>query len=181
MKIVIALTGMPGSGKTTVSTIFKEKGFKVLIMGDAVRKEMQEKKIEINNRSLRNYVLKIRKSDPNYVLNLVKKELNDLLKTEEVVVLDGSRNVSEIKELKKEAFKVVSVAVIADKAVRFDRIRSRNNSSDVSTLEEFEWREGKELKFGCGEVIASSDYFLINNSSVDELRKKIDSLILRVS
>lgn len=180
MKIVLALAGMPGSGKTTCSDILKKKGFTVIIMGDAVRREMLQKGMELNNKTLREYVVKIRKISPNYVLDLINKELNDAFLTYDVVILDGVRNISEIKELKKRGIKTAIVGIVTDKNVRFERIKNRNNSTDMSSFEEFEWREEKELKYGVGDVLACSDYYVQNNSSIEELEHKINNLVVSI-
>ncbi len=177
MKLVIAITGMPGSGKSTAVDVLKSEGLRFVRMGDAVRKEMTEKGIEINNVSLRKYVLKIRKISRYYVLNLVKKEIDDAFRTSDLVILDGVRNVGEIERLKKDGYHPVSIAIMTDKQIRFERIKKRHNSSDVTEFSEFEWRETQELKYGIAEVIATSDYYILNNYGIEEFSDKLKSIL----
>jgi dephospho-CoA kinase len=172
MKTVIAITGMPGSGKSKLGEILQKNGIKRVGMGDAVRKEMRSKGMEITNVSLRKYALHIRKKFGNsYVLSLVNKDVKDILKTEDMVLLDGARNLSEINVLRRESYRTVIIALVADRMTRYIRIVNRGLSSDLKTFREFDWREAQELKFGVAEVIASADYYILNNSTVRRLKK----------
>ena len=62
---------------------------------------------------------------------------------------------------------------MTDKQIRFERIKKRHNSSDVTKFSEFEWREAQELKYGIAEVIATSDYYILNNSNIEEFSNKM--------
>ncbi len=177
MKLVIAITGMPGSGKSTAVDVLRAEGLKSVRMGDAVRKEMTQNGIEINNVSLRKYVLKIRKISRYYVLNLVKKEIDGAFRTDDLIILDGVRNIGEIERLKKDGYNTVSIAIMTDKQIRFERIKKRHNSSDVTKFSEFEWRETQELKYGISEVIATSDYYILNNSNIGEFSNKMKQML----
>ncbi len=182
MKTVIAITGMPGSGKSKIGEILQKKGMKYVSMGDAVRKEMQNNGMEITNVSLRKYALYIRrKFGDSYVLGLVNKDIKEVLKTEDIIILDGARNISEINALKKEAYRTIVIALVADKMIRYERISNRGLPSDLKTLQEFEWREAQELKFGIADVIASADYFILNNSTVANLKKEVFRTIRELS
>lgn len=97
-----------------------------------------------------------------------------------MIVLDGSRNILEINEIKKEGYKAVILGVIADKMMRFDRIVKRKAQSDFSSLSEFEWREKLELGFGTAEVIASADYYILNNSSEKQFKSDIARFLTKV-
>ncbi|MEM3846047.1 MAG: AAA family ATPase, partial [Candidatus Parvarchaeota archaeon] len=44
---------MPGSGKSTAAEEFSKLGIPVIGMGDAVRREMRRKGVDINNRTMR--------------------------------------------------------------------------------------------------------------------------------
>ncbi len=60
-KFIVCLTGMPGSGKSTVADSLKKKGFAVIVMGDLVRDEVKRKNIEPTDMNLGNLMLKLRK------------------------------------------------------------------------------------------------------------------------
>jgi dephospho-CoA kinase len=181
MKTVLVLAGMPGSGKSIAGEFFKKKGFPVIRMSDPVRKEMEDLGLSITNTTLRDYVLEIRKKrGPNVVLDLLKGRMSEAFKHNDTIVLDGSRNISEVKELRKEKYRTILIGIITDKQLRFQRILNRAEKSDMKTLEEFEWRDEQELKFGMGDVLASADYYLTNNSSPSEFEKKLEVLTERI-
>ena len=181
MKKVIILTGMPGSGKSTAAIEFKKLKVPVIGMGDAVRKEMRRRGLEINNRSIRLFSKRMTKEHGNkYVIDLVKKELKEVFKTADIAVLDGSRRMSEVDEVKKEGHKPIILGITADKQVRFKRIVKRKNESDFSSYSEFEWREKQELGYGIAEVIASADYYLDNMGSKKKFLNDIKKFISKV-
>ena len=153
MKKVIILTGMPGSGKSTAAIEFQKLKVPVIGMGDAVRKEMRRRGIEINNRSIRLFSKRMTKEHGNkYVSGLVKKE----------------------------GYKPIILGIIADKQVRFKRIVKRKNESDFSSYSEFEWREKLELGYGIAEVIASADYYIDNMGSKEKFLNDIKKFLSKV-
>ena len=181
MKKVIILTGMPGSGKSTAALEFQKLNVPVIGMGDAVRKEMRRRGIEINNRSIRLFSKRMTKEHGNkYVIGLVKKELLEVFKTANIAVLDGSRRMSEVEEVEKEGYKPIILGIIADKQVRFKRIVKRKNESDFSSYSEFEWREKLELSYGIAEVIASADYYIDNMGSKQKFLNDIKKFLSKV-
>jgi dephospho-CoA kinase len=181
MKKVIILTGMPGSGKSTAAMEFSKLNVPIIGMGDAVRKEMRRRGIEINNRSIRLFSKRMtEKNGKKYVINLVKKELLETFKTHDIAVLDGSRRLSEVEEVKREGYKPIILGIIADKETRFSRIIKRKNESDFSSYKEFEWREKLELGYGVAEVIASADYYIDNSKNKNEFIIHIKSFLSKV-
>ncbi len=181
MKKVIILTGMPGSGKSTAALEFLKLKIPVIGMGDAVRKEMRRRGMEINNRSIRLFSKRMTAEHGNkYVIDLVKKELIEVFKTANIAVLDGSRRMSEVDEVSNEGYKPVILCIIADKQVRFKRIVKRKNESDFSSYSEFEWREKQELGYGIAEVIASADYYIDNMRSKGAFLEDIKRFLSKV-
>lgn len=178
MKKVVILTGMPGSGKSTAALEFFNLKVPVVGMGDAVRREMKRRGLEINNRSIRLFSKKMTaEHGDKYVINLVKKELMDVFKDKSLVVLDGSRRMSEVEEVRKEGYKPIILCIVADKILRFDRIVRRRNESDFSSYSEFEWREKQELGYGIAEVIASADYYINNDGSKEQFLADIKKFL----
>ncbi len=181
MKTIIELTGMPASGKSTLAAMLEKKGIKVVRMGDAVRREMLEKGMKLNNVTLRKYVVSVRrKFGNNYILNLVKKDVDVALKTSDMVVLDGPRNISEAEYFRKRGYSVFIIGVVADRLQRYERILKRHNSTDMTSLKEFEWREKQELKLGTSEILAFSDFFIHNNGSETDLGVKMDEVFRKI-
>lgn len=183
MKKVIALTGMPGSGKSTASETLAGFGLPVVSMGNAVRSEMRKQGIEINDLNLREFAAKSReKYGPDYVIKLVSSELEKAFVSSDSVVLDGARNIAEIGFLKKASYNVYLIAIVADKGTRYDRMLKRHNKSDSDSVEGLAARDLKELGFGVSELIALSDYYIVNNSNpVEEFKASLTSVCRKLN
>ena len=174
MKKIILITGMPGSGKSTAAKIFSDIKVPVVGMGDAVREQMRERGIEINDINLRSFSAEMRaKFGPDYVINLVSSKLDGVLASNDIAVLDGVRNVAEIDFLKKAGHETRSIAILTDKEVRYSRMLDRHNESDSDSFSGFELRDQKELKFGISEVISLADRYILNNSSFDSFKSSL--------
>ena len=59
--LIVALTGMPGAGKTTVANYLSQKGIPLLIMGDVVREAAQNDELEPTSDNLTKLMIKIKK------------------------------------------------------------------------------------------------------------------------
>lgn len=98
--MIIGVTGTKASGKGEVAELFKGKGFIYLSLSDRVREEAM-------GRGLLNYTIKelqdigneLREKFGNGVL--VSRTLKMMEKSRNYVI-DGIRNLGEIKELRKE-------------------------------------------------------------------------------
>jgi len=174
---IIAITGMPGSGKKSIRDELEKKGIPVLVMRHIVEDELREKGIEPTNESLREYATDLRKKFGYTVVAercLVKlKEMNV-----SVVILDGIRGDMEVEFFRKQKdVEFVLIAAIASAEIRFERLKNRGLEWDMKTKEEFDYRDKKELSWGLGKAIEMADYKIENEGSVEEFRKKIDEVI----
>ena len=59
-RLVVCVVGMPGSGKSLVSSVARELGFDVVVMGDAVRKVAEERGIEPRGEEMRKLMKALR-------------------------------------------------------------------------------------------------------------------------
>ncbi len=172
-KLLIAVTGMPGSGKSLVSRFFRERGFTVLSMGDIVRREAERRGLEKTPKNLLMIAEDIRKKyGPQGVALLMLEELE---KSKWPVVIDGVRGMCELKVFSKIASCIHVIAVHASPRTRFQRLLARGRPGDPRSWEEFVERDKTELGFGLGEVIALADTMIVNEGSVDDLLRTLES------
>lgn len=170
---IIAITGMPGSGKGTFEKeIMKIKKIPVVVMREVVEEEMKKKGIKVSNRNLRNYATEIRRMHGD---NIVAKKCVPIIKEirSEILIIDGIRSLDEIDHFKKEFgddFSLISVH--ASPKIRFDRLRNRGLEWDMKNWDEFVFRDRKELSWGLGSAIALGDYVVINETSIQHLEKE---------
>ncbi|MBN2112110.1 AAA family ATPase [Candidatus Woesearchaeota archaeon] len=177
---IIAITGMPGSGKKIIRQEIEKKGIPVFVMRHVVEDDLRAKGVEPTNTSLREYATKLRKE---HGLDIVAKRSLEIVRKMgvHVVVLDGIRGDAEIHFLKSQPdIDFILIAAIASKETRFERLKQRGLEWDMKTKEEFEYREKKELGWGLGAAIELADYKIENEGTVEEFRKNIEKVLKKI-
>ncbi len=177
--MLIGLTGRLACGKGFVADILKELGFDYITVSNIVRKEAARLGIPILRGNLQDLGNKVRKEEGGgaWVRKIIKK-----MDPTKNYVFDGIRNPGEIEELKK-AGNLYLIAIDASQQIRYKRVLKRAKPSDPKTWEGF--LEMDERDFGKNEpeygqqvekCMKMADVFLINNSSVDDFKRKIEKL-----
>lgn len=175
-KRIIAITGMPGAGKTEVRKLIEKKGVPVVVMRHVIENEMREKKIKPTNKNLRDYASRIRKK---YGYDIVAKKcissIREKFKISDTVLIDGIRGPQEVALFKKHfGQNFILLSVSAAPRTRFERLRKRGQQWDMKTWKEFVWRDKKELGWGLEDVIKQADYMIDNEGTIKDLKKKVD-------
>lgn len=177
---VIGVTGLPGSGKSIVARVAKNLDFNVIRMGDVIRDEALKRNADIGETAV-----KLREEYGKYVVaercveiikelqhNTPKNRKNDLK-----YIIEGIRSPEEVKIFKRNfrGFKVI--AVHSSPNVRFMRVKKRKRSDDSESFHEFKKRDTRELKFGIGNVIATSDFMIVNEGPIWKFKNSIRSIL----
>ena len=66
-----------------------------------------------------------------------------------------------------------SVSVFACAKTRFERLVLRGRADDPENYDDFLVRDKRELGFGLGEVIATADYLLVNEDSLEDFQEQV--------
>ena len=159
---------MPGSGKSTIVSALKSKGFEALNLGDGVRAEAKRRNLEPTGDNLGKLMLELReKNGPGAIAELLIEPIKN--SQSKVIIIDGVRSTAEIEVLKNVgSVKLLSIEATADTRYKF--LSSRGRSHDPTTREKFEERDNRELGVGSGESIAIADETISNSGiSLDEL------------
>jgi len=178
---VIGVTGMPGSGKSVVSRVGKSLGMEVVRMGDVIRDEALQR-----NQDPGKVALEIREENGEFVVaercvELIKASENQDKNLEGLsssfYLIEGIRSPYEVERFKQE-FKDFKVITVHSKPkTRFQRLKRRRRSDDSPMVHDLQTRDQRELRFGIGEVIANSDYVVINEGSLKKLKNKVRSIL----
>lgn len=170
-KNVIAITGMPGSGKAVASSVAKEYDIPVFVCGDVVRDEASVRGIPMTPESLGNLMLEMRKEEGPKVI--VKRLLPKIhMSQSRTVVVEGLRSLEELNLLRKN-FKVILLAIHSSPKERFERLTIRGRSDDPKDLNEFIQRDMRELDVGIGHVLALADKHIVNDSTIENFRRQL--------
>jgi dephospho-CoA kinase len=178
-RLVLGLTGMPGSGKSIVAEFLKQKGFRIFEMGDVIRSMMKKKGIEITNHSLREFSLNLRRRYGNDIV--AKESVKQLKKMKGNVVISGVRSINEMRYFKKSIPELILIALVAPKQTRFQRLKKRKRSDDPQTLKEFDYREEKETVYGIPRAVKMADLIVSNAGSIKELNASIGFALTKLA
>jgi dephospho-CoA kinase len=171
--MIICITGMPGSGKSTAAAILKRKGFKIIEMSDFAREIMREKHMKIRMKSLAEFANQMKKESGMDVLaRLTAKKVSARGDT----VINGIRNMEEIKCLKKRfGSGLLIIAITAPPRLRYNRLHDKR--SNVESYKEFLWREKDEKFKGTVKVLDTADIIVANAGTRAELRSDIEKAV----
>jgi len=182
MRKIIAILGLPGSGKTEViNYLIKKYGWPKVYFGDVTFDELKKRGLEINEKNERMAREDIRKrfGFGYYPKQVIKKILK--IKNAKVVLVESLYAWQEFLILKNK-FKnnLITIAVYASPAVRYRRLKSRkirplnqkeSQSRDYSQIE----------NLFQGGPIAMADHTIINEgdkkSLINNLEKIINNII----
>lgn len=166
MKLV-AITGMPGAGKSTAAQALLARGWKRVVMGDVIREETQRRGLTADEKNTGEVLLDLRKRHgPAVVAELCIKQIKET-KAERVVV-DGIRSQAEV-EVFREFANLLLVAIHASRKRRFSLLKERGRSDDPQLYETFLRRDERELEVGIGTAIALADEVVSNEHTTPEM------------
>ena len=171
-KSVIAVTGLPGAGKAIASSLAKDRSIPVFSCGDVIREEASDRRLLPTPENLGRLMLEMRKE---YGPDIMAKRLEPKIKMvqPDLVVVEGLRSLDEVEAFKK-VFNVAILAIHSPPEQRFQRLLKRKRSDDPRNMEEFRERDYRELAVGVGSVIALADNLIVNDSTIEAFKLKLN-------
>lgn len=158
--LIVAITGMPGAGKSTAAKAMEAHGFKRIVMGDVIREETRRRGMEPDERNTGRVMLELRENfGPGAVAEVCLRSLSAM--KEEVVIVDGVRSLEEV-EVFSRAGRVRLLAVTASRDRRFKLLTERGRSDAPTARASFDERDRRELSVGVGNAMALADESLSN-------------------
>ena len=178
-KLVLGLTGMPGSGKSLVVNVAEEQDYEVISMGDVVREETKKRKLELTPENIGKVMLALRREEGPAVV--AKKCLPRIAAAKgSKVIVDGIRSLDEIDEFKRNLKKFTHIGVHASPETRFERLYNRARPDDPKNWEDFNERDMRELSVGLGDAIAMADEMIINEGPINIEKVEIREILEKV-
>lgn len=174
---VVSIVGMTGAGKSEVAKVFEQNGFTRIRFGDVTDEEMKRRGLkpsEASERQVRERLRREQGAAAYAELNLPRIE--QALKSSDVVV-DGLYSWEEYTCLKScYGEGLYLVAVWSSFRTRYARLASR--SSRRLTPEEAASRDTAEIEnIAKGGPIAMADFTIINESSLEDLKKEAERIV----
>jgi dephospho-CoA kinase len=175
---IVAVTGMPGAGKSTAAQALVQRGRKKVVMGDVIRAETKRRGLEPDAKNTGDVMKLLRREyGEAAVADLCLKEIEKV--GVEKVVVDGIRSMAEVDEFRKKAA-VLLVAVHASPTRRYELLKERGRKDDPLTHNMFLQRDRRELGVGIGEAIALADETISNqHTTPDKLTAEMADVVGR--
>lgn len=175
-KIMIAIVGLHGSGKTAASHYFAEKKLPVIRFGKVINDYIERHHLshtEEHHKKVREDLRQ--KHGQEALARLNEAKIRTALQKSRLIIIDGMRSWGEYLYLKKQFtdLKIVILALYSDKEKRYQRIASRAERNQLKG----EKRDLNELLgTHMGPTIAFADFLVDNNGSLEDLKNKLESI-----
>lgn len=170
---IIAFVGMPASGKSEASTVARSLNIPVVNMGDVVREETAKRGLPPTDENIGGIGTMLRKEEG---LDIIAKRCVPKIQTldSHIVVVDGVRNIEEIGHFKERfGSDFLLIAILAPLEQRFQRVKMRARSDDMSYIDELKKRDEREKSWGLEKAIKMADITLNNTRSLEIFREEI--------
>ncbi|MDP1553664.1 MAG: AAA family ATPase [Methanobacteriaceae archaeon] len=174
---VIGVSGMPGSGKGVVSSIAQQMGMRIIRMGDIVRDEAKIRGLNVGQTAVA-----LRKENGDYVVaqkcvEKIKKEDKQFKNNKTTYMIEGIRSPYEVEIFQKNFPRFAVISVFSNPKTRFKRLKRRQRSDDSVEFMEFQNRDKREMGFGIGDVIATSDFMVINEGPLWRFKSQTKKIL----
>lgn len=179
-KIILAIVGLPGSGKTEAAKFFSTKRIPVVQFGKIINDYIDNNNLthnEATHKKIRELLREKYGKEALAILN--EQKIKKALEKNLVVVIDGMRSWEEFLYLKKrfKQVKIVILALYATKELRDKRLAARKRRNKLRGRK----RDINELLgTNMGPTIAMADYLVTNNGSLEEFKEKLQAVYREV-
>ena len=169
--MVIAITGMPGSGKSLLANFFcQQHSLSVIQGGQLIIDAMVAQGIDITPENERKFREDIRAEKGKAILaEMALPSINDALLASKHIVIDSLYSLSEYKTLRSTLGpNLIVIAVVAPKQMRYKRLKTRHERP--LTPSEAEDRDFAEVeRIEKGGPIALADYTVVNDGEPSKM------------
>ncbi len=173
-KILLAVVGLPGAGKSAAAKYFAERNGAVIEFGKIINDYIDDHKLEHNETNHKKIRESLRKKYGMAAFAIMnEKKIRNAFKKNKIIVIDGMRSWEEYEYLTKSLkdVTVVLVALYADKELRYKRILARGYRTHLGGPK----RDIDELiGINMAPTIGFADYFVDTNGSLEDLKDKLE-------
>ncbi len=177
--IILALAGLPSSGKGTFSEIAEEFGFKKFVMGDVIREECRRRGLDVTREASDFVMIELRKEKGKnavavVTLDWIKQAIDDNMR---FILIDGIRSMEEVNYFKEFYPDMIIIGIHANPKTRLKRALLRKRIDDAYSENAFHDRDNIELNIGLGDVIAKSDILIVAEEDIVETKNTYSEVL----
>jgi len=176
---VIAVVGLPASGKGEFSRLAGEMKIPVIVMGDVVRKAVQDAGLPLTDNNMGEMSCHLREGlGRDALAQLVIPEIQ--AQTARVVLVDGIRSDAEVETLRRNFPDFVLTGLDVPFDIRLARLGGRGRADDTIGTEGLRMRDERELGWGMGKALEMADHTLRNEGSVSDFETEVRGLLKKL-
>lgn len=179
MHNIIAIVGMCGAGKSVACDYLENLGYQKIYFGGVTMDKLKELNLEVTPENEKMVRENLRKE-----LGMGAFAICLLPKIKEVaengnIVLDGLYSWDELVILEKEYPNMVTIAITADKDLRYERLAKR--PIRPFSFEDAKKRDIAEIENSAkGGPIAYANYYILNNGTIDDFHKRLADILKEI-
>lgn len=176
MHNIIAIVGMCGAGKSVACEYLENLGYQKIYFGGVTMDKLKELNLEVtpDNEKMVRENLRKELGMGAFAICLLPKIKDAMAKGD--VVLDGLYSWDELVILQKEFPSMVTLAITADKKLRYERLAKR--PIRPFSIEDAKKRDIAEIENSAkGGPIAYADYYILNNGTIKDFHKRLASIL----
>lgn len=184
--VLVGITGTLGAGKgTVVEYLVKNWKFKHYSVREFITEEIVRRGLEVNRDTMTLVGNELRKEHGSgYITKTLGRKA---FESRENSIIESIRTIGEIIALEKEfGNNFLLIAVDANQHSRYERISSRKSETDNVTFAKFCSDEEREMtstdpnKQNLSVCIEEAHFLLQNDSTLESLHMRIDSVIIKI-
>jgi dephospho-CoA kinase len=169
--VAVGIAGLPGSGKTLITSLFVKRGFKPYTMGDVIRRYAEERGVTPDEAAV---LIRLEGG-----MRAVVRGLG--VRGDHRIVIDGLRSPEEVEALEEALGRLFLVYVVASRQTRLRRLAARGREDDPATYAQFALRDYREMRLGVTALLMRADAIIINeDKSVEELEAEVEAVARRL-
>lgn len=174
--IVIGVVGYPASGKGEFSRIAKEMGIPIVVMGDVVRRELDNAGLKKTDKNMGEMSRCLRQGLGMDALARLSIPLIEEQRSK-VVLVDGIRGDAEVETFLEKFKDFRLIGVDSSFETRLRRLKDRGRSDDTFDTDGLLARDKRENGWGLFRAFDMADYIITNEGTLEEFEKKARELI----
>lgn len=177
---IIAVVGMAGSGKGTITDHLEKLGYPKVYFGGMVYEEVERRGLTVveHEREVREDMRK--QEGPAVLAKRAAQRADEYFdQGKNTVIFDGLYSWTEYKYLKERYGEALTIlAVFTPRAVRYERTVARKEGHRSYTREQIEKRDYEEIEnIEKGGPIAIADFTLVNTGTPEDLTDGADAIL----
>ncbi len=173
---VIGVVGLPASGKGEFSKIAAAMGIPVIVMGDMIRRAVNDAGLEPNDTNFGATANRLRsEGGMDAIAKLCIPEI--LKQSAPLVLVDGIRGDSEAALFRRHFSGFILVSIDSSFENRLARIAARARSDDFTSADALRNRDEREQRWGLLNALESADIHISNEGTLEEFTRAVRALL----